>query len=154
MQCLLMFSPPPSHIQMGAWSSLSPLPIAQAEGQRNGQDRLGSRNTVVKVMTHSNFGHKLSSLFPRIMDILLIDTIPWSQEEMERKANAGGLEVPLLRSPAPGSATLLGQRLLRAGSGQASAQSSAGGLGPGWLGGVWEALVARLEITRLLLHLG
>ena len=34
------------------------------------------------------------------------------------------------------------------------AVSSAGGLGPGWLGGGWEALAARLEVTRLLLHLG
>lgn len=82
MQCLLMFSPPPSYIQMGAWLSLSPLPTAQAEGQRNGEDRVGSRKTVVKiVMTHSDFGHKLSSLFPMITDILIIEIIPWSQEE-------------------------------------------------------------------------
>lgn len=152
MQCLLMFSPPPSHIQMGAWSSLSPLPTAQAEEQRNGQDRVGSRNTVVKVMAHSDFGHKLCSLFPRITDILVIDTIPWSQEEKERKANAGGLEVPLLRRPwqrhTSGAEVTVGW--LWAGLG---AVSSAGGQGPGCLG-VWEALVARLEITRLLLHLG
>lgn len=32
--------------------------------------------------------------------------------------------------------------------------SSVGGQGPGWLGGLGKLLEARLEITRLLLHLG
>lgn len=63
--------------------------------------------------------------------------------------------MPLLRPPATWQCHTPGAEVtedwLWAGLGSVS---SVGGQAPGWLGQVWEALVARLEITRLLLHLG
>lgn len=62
------------------------VPVSTAYSPGRGTKKWGGQSriqkTVVKiVMTHSDFGHKLSSLFPMITDILVIEIIPWSQEE-------------------------------------------------------------------------
>lgn len=84
----------PSHTQMRAWLSLSPLPTAQAEGQSNGAQSRIQKDQLLRPGAMRHSGHKLLSprghwqLWPP----------PLRAETKRKKANACH-QMPLLRHP-------------------------------------------------------